>query len=241
MENLPRILMMWAAPRSRSTAFFRMMCERGDFAVLHEPFSYLAEFGRVEVADREVRDGAGLLAALRALGARRPLFVKDTTDERYPEVLADRAFLAADAAHTMIIRHPAATIASYHALNPDVRRHQIGVEAQYEIFRAVWDATGRPPVVVDSDDLIADPEATVRAYCAGTGIPFRPEALAWRPENRPEWKPSERWHAKAGASSGFQRQSQRYDLDVAAHPVLRGYLDHHLPFYEKLHAHRVQP
>ncbi|GIM97022.1 hypothetical protein [Paractinoplanes toevensis] len=241
MEKLPKVLMLWAAPRSRSTAFFRMMCERGDFSVLHEPFSYLAEFGRVEVAEREVRDGTALLAALRELGERGPLFVKDTTDERYPEVLADTAFLATDAKHTMIIRHPAATIASYHALNPDVRRHQIGVEAQYEIFKAVWDATGEPPVVVDSDDLIADPAATVRAYCAQLGIPFRAEALAWQPANRPEWKPSERWHADAGASQGFHRTEKAYDVDVAAHPVLREYLAHHLPFYEKLHAHRVQP
>ena len=240
MEKLPRILMLWASPRSRSTAFFRMMCERGDFSVLHEPFSYLAEFGRSQVEDREVHDGAELLATLRELSARGPLFVKDTTDERYPAVLTDQEFLATDAVHTMIIRHPAATIASYHALNPDVQRHQIGVESQYEIFRAVWDATGSPPVVIDSDDLVARPEVTVRAYCAGVGIPYRPEALAWQPENRPEWSPSERWHADAGASSGFHAKQRDYDVDVETHPVLREYLAHHLPFYEKLHAHRVR-
>ena len=41
--------MLWATPRSRSTAFFRMMAERGDFTVVHEPFSYLAEFGYADV------------------------------------------------------------------------------------------------------------------------------------------------------------------------------------------------
>ena len=40
--------MLWSAPRSRSTAFFRMMIERGDFTGVHEPFSYLAEFGYAE-------------------------------------------------------------------------------------------------------------------------------------------------------------------------------------------------
>lgn len=44
------LLMLWSAPRSRSTAFFRMMAERGDFTVVHEPFSYLAEFGYADVA-----------------------------------------------------------------------------------------------------------------------------------------------------------------------------------------------
>jgi hypothetical protein len=33
------VLMLWSSPRSRSTAFFRMMAERGDFTAVHEPFS----------------------------------------------------------------------------------------------------------------------------------------------------------------------------------------------------------
>jgi hypothetical protein len=44
------LLMLWSAPRSRSTAFFRMMAERGDFMMVHEPFSYLAEFGYADKA-----------------------------------------------------------------------------------------------------------------------------------------------------------------------------------------------
>ena len=39
--------MRWSAPRSRSTAFFRMMIECGDFAGVHEPFSYLAFYQRL--------------------------------------------------------------------------------------------------------------------------------------------------------------------------------------------------
>jgi hypothetical protein len=31
------MLMLWSAPRSRSTAFYRMMIERGDFTAVHEP------------------------------------------------------------------------------------------------------------------------------------------------------------------------------------------------------------
>jgi hypothetical protein len=83
----PSLLVLWSAPRCRSTAFFQMMAERGDFQLLHEPFSYLAEFGRTEVDGSVVRSERELLAAIRAMAARGPLFIKDTTDERYPEVL----------------------------------------------------------------------------------------------------------------------------------------------------------
>jgi hypothetical protein len=34
------IIPLWSIPRSVSTGFERMMMERGDFKVIHEPFSY---------------------------------------------------------------------------------------------------------------------------------------------------------------------------------------------------------
>ena len=35
-----KIVPLWSIPRSVSTGFERMMMERGDFRVIHEPFSY---------------------------------------------------------------------------------------------------------------------------------------------------------------------------------------------------------
>ena len=35
------IIALWTHPRSISTAFERVMMERKDFTILHEPFSYL--------------------------------------------------------------------------------------------------------------------------------------------------------------------------------------------------------
>lgn len=235
----PPLLILWSAPRSRSTAFFRMMTERGDYLPVHEPFSYLAEFGQVEVGGSAVTSEPELIAALRALSAGNHVFIKDTTDERYPAVLADQRFLRQDAVHTFLIRHPRETIASYQALNPDVALSQIGMESQYELYCAVSQATGRPPLVVDSDDLVTQPAATVQAYCAQVGIDFRPEALSWQPADRSEWAPSHRWHADAAASSGFGDVREDPRMDVDSHPVLGRYLAHHLPFYEKLYALRM--
>jgi hypothetical protein len=217
-----------------------MMAERGDFMPVHEPFSYLAEFGSVSVGEERVTSETELIGALRDLAGHGTVFVKDTTDERYPGVLADQRFLTEDAVHTFLIRHPRETIASYHALNPEVAKHQIGFEAQYEIFSAVTRATGHEPVVVDSDDLVRDPRGTVAAYCAEVGIGFRPEALTWKPEERHEWGPSQRWHEAAAASTGFGGVTEDHDVDVREHPVLSGYLGHHEPFYEKLRAHRLR-
>lgn len=216
-----------------------MMAERRDFQVLHEPFSNLTEFGHTEVAGRIVRSESELLDAIRRLARNGPVFFKDTTDERYPGPLADHGFLAQDAVHTFLIRHPEETIASYYALNPEVRIHQIGTEHLHEIYTRTAELTSSSPVVIDAADLVGDPQGIVRAYCSRVAIPYIPQALRWTPGERSEWRPTARWHAEVSASTGFTTSSCDYDLDVASHPVLAGYLAYHLRFYEALHRQRL--
>jgi hypothetical protein len=222
-----------------STAFFRMMLERGDFYAVHEPFNYLAEFGTVSVAGSTVTSEAALLARLRELGEHHPVFFKDTTDVHYPEVLADTAFLASDAVHTFLIRSPQETIASYFRLNPEVRAEQIGFAHQLEIFEAVRAATGRPPFVISAEQLLAEPAAVVAAFCAAVGIDFRPAALTWQPGHRAEWGPSQRWHEEVSRTSGFgaARQSTGAAALVAGNDRLAAILDYQQPFYERLLEH----
>jgi hypothetical protein len=231
--------MLWSAPRSRSTAFFRMMAERGDFTLVHEPFSYLAEFGYADVADKRVTSAADLIGALGALARRRRVFAKETTGRRYPEVLAEPQFLTADARHTFLIRHPRETIASRYALDPGAGLDTVGFESQYEIFTEVRRLAREVPAVIDSDDLITRPAAIVQAWCSRVGIDFRPDALTWPPADRPEWQPSRRWHTEVAASTGFARMSATPAIDVEGDPTLSGYLRHHLPFYERLHERRL--
>ncbi|GAA2581421.1 sulfotransferase family protein [Actinomadura fulvescens] len=234
----PRLLALWSAPRSRSTAFLRMMAERGDYTVVHEPFSQVVDFGRVMVGEREVRDEAAAIAALRALSTRAPVFFKDTTDFAFPGVLADADFLA-ETTHTFIIRHPGEAIASHFALNPGLERDEIGFARLAALYDAVTEAAGAPPVVIDSDDLIERPVETVRSYCRLVGLDFRAEALSWRPGLRAEWRRTRRWHEATSRTDSFVRTARAYADTTDNNPVLAGYLDYHLPFYERLHAHRM--
>lgn len=238
-ERIP-VIGLWSAPRSRSTAFARMMAERGDRLVVHEPFSRVVDFSRVEVGDRVAHTERDVLAALRALAAGTPVFFKDTTDFHYPELLADTDFLSA-ATHTFIVRDPAEAIASHHALNPDLGRDEIGFARLHEIFTAVQAATGTTPVVVDSDDLLTRPAETVRAYCSAVGIPFLPDALSWEPGMRSEWRSTSRWHRSTSETSGFTGGRTDGAAAVAADPVLRAYRDFHQPYYEKLRAAALRP
>lgn len=238
-ERIP-VLAMWSAPRCRSTAFARMMTERDDRLVVHEPFSQVVDFGEAKVGDRVAHTEGDVLAALRAIAAEKPVFFKDTTDFHYPALLADEAFLSA-ATHTFIIRDPAEAIASHHALNPDLGRDEIGFAWLHEIFTAVQAATGTTPVVIDSDDLLDRPADTVRAYCSAVGIPFLPDALMWKPGMRSEWQATGRWHKSTSETAGFTRGTSGGAEAVAADPVLRAHRDYHLPYYEQLRAAALRP
>jgi Sulfotransferase domain len=234
------MLMLWSAPRSRSTAFYRMMMERGDFAGVHEPFSRVEIFGHVDINGRPLATAAEVIAEMRSLAATGRVFVKETTDRRYPEALADRRFLAEDAQHTFLIRHPRETVRSYLAIRRNPRIHEIGFEAQYELYTKVSRLTGRDPLVVDAADLMHRPADTIEAYCAHVGIDFRPHALTWQPSDRPEWQGGfSRWFTDVAVSSGLAEMPGRRRPDADQHPMLGTYLAYHLPFYQELYRRRL--
>ncbi|MER6781395.1 MULTISPECIES: sulfotransferase family protein [unclassified Streptomyces] len=230
---------LWAAPRSRSTAFFRSMLQHGDITALHEPFCNVADFGETEVEGAVVRSERELIDAIRELARHRPVFFKDTTDHRYAEVLADKEFLAGTR-HTFLLRRPEEIVSSFYALQPDMELADVGIEGLYEMYLAVLAAGGEPPVVVDSDDLVERPAATMAAYCAAVGIPFRPEALSWDATARGEWQRTDRWHVAVANSTGFSKSRTAYRHTAENNPELARFAAHHRPFYEFLRDARLR-
>lgn len=230
---------LWSSPRSRSTAFFRSMLERDDLVALHEPFFDLEAAGRTEIDGQVCTTAEELLDELKARSDGRKLFFKETTDHRYEKVLSDTTFLS-EARHAFLIRRPEEVVASYHALYPEMRQHEVGLEALEELYRAVADAGGHEPMVIDSDDLIATPAAIMAAYCEAVGLPFRSDALTWTAEDRPEWQRTARWHQITASSSGFERRTSRYDHTAGNSERLAAFAAYHRPFYDLLHAERLR-
>lgn len=214
------------------------MIERGDLITLHEPFSNLADFGETDVEGQTLDSPATLLAWLADQTRDVGVFLKDTTDRRHGAVLADRRFLT-EAQHAFLIRRPEEIAASFYALKPDMRIDHIGLEALHELHTAVRNAGGHRPVIVDSDDLLTQPEATMAAYCAAVELPFIPQALTWEPGERPEWRRSARWHVDVNASSGIEQRDRSYPHTVESSAELARFAAHHRPFYEQLHTQRL--
>jgi hypothetical protein len=222
------------------------MAERGDLTVLHEPFCNLRDHGETDAGARTFDSPLALLAWLRGETHNINVFLKDhaLTGEHFRDVLADRRFLA-EARHAFLIRRPEEIAASNYALHPGMSIHAIGLERLCDLQAAVRAAGGDASLVLDSDDLVARPEATMAAYCAAVGLPFIPQALTWEPGERPEWRRSARWHSDVSASSGFEppergeRGERAYPHTVRNSPDLARFAAHHQPFYERLYAQRL--
>lgn len=231
------VLALWSAPRARSTAFFRSMVERGDLTVLHEPFGNLKDYGETDADGRRFNSAGSVLAWLRQARCLS-VFLKETMDHQHDEVLADQRFLA-ETRHAFLIRRPEEIAASYYALFPPMTINAIGMDRLCELQAAIKDAGGHPPVVIDSDDLVTRPAATMSAYCSAVGLPFRPQALTWDPGEQPEWRRSAIWHADASNSSGFERFERVYPVTAENSEKLARYSAHHRPFYEQLYSQRL--
>jgi sulfotransferase family protein len=233
------VLALWSAPRTRSTVFFRSMAERGDMTMLHEPFCNLRDYGETGAGDRRFDSPRSLLAWLRDETQDRKVFLKDHPPTAcVRDVLADQRFLA-QTRHAFLIRRPEEIAASGYALYPGMNINSIGLERLCEVQAAVREAGGDASIVIDSDDLVARPGATMAAYCAAAGLPFDPQALTWEPGERPEWRRSARWHVHVSASSGFERREHTYPHTVENSAELARFAAHHRPFYEQLYAQRL--
>lgn len=232
--NEPKVLALWSAPRCMSTAFLRMMVQRGDFQIIHEPFSDLAAQGEYHVAGQRVTTGEDLLGAMLALAADGPVFFKDTTEYRHAGRFAADHRLFEQVEHTFIIRDPRRVVESHYAMNPQVTLPEIGFEYLHEIFELVSQRTGTTPVIVDADELVRRPRDTVAAYCRAVGIPFAEQAMAWESGERTEWSRTSGWHQDVARSTTFQASDSAYETRIDNNATLAEYYRYHLPYYERL-------
>lgn len=239
-----KIIALWSHPRAISTAFLRMIMERGDFHVIYEPFCNLQALQRLELTDLEgklviIESPKALIEYIFDCARTKPVFFKDTCEYRYMDVLDNPNFLS-EIINTFIIRHPHKAIPSHYAVNPKVTLDEIGYEYQFEIFTKARELGERHPVVFAGEDLIAQPSQIVEAYCTAVDIPFIEEALSWQSGERQEWARTKNWHLDINNTKEIVKLEKNYPVNVDNNPDLQRYYDYHLPFYNEMYDFRLQ-
>ena len=201
---------MWSGPRNLSTAMMYAFAARGDCAVWDEPFyaAYLDTTGvnhplRDQIINVHEPDPDRVAATCKGpIPQQKTLFYqKHMTQHMIPEF--DRRWMRA-CQNVFLIRHPARVLASYAKKREGVTLLDIGFVQQAQLFDEVSTWQGRPPVVIDSDDVRADPEAMLRKLCAAINIPFTRRMLHWPAGgNAADGIWASHWYAAVHRSTGF--------------------------------------
>jgi hypothetical protein len=247
---LSEVLALWGVPRSLSTAFERMVRERGDHDVAFEPFAahyYFSAQRRSSRFDGEVTPAPehGLEEILADLRDRRrggPVFVKDMA--YHVAHRADAAFLRSFT-NTFILRHPAFALPSLARIWPDFTFEESGFAAVRTLFDRVRELTGRVPPVIDGEQLKTEPERVVRVWCEAVGLIFDRDALTWEPGRAEGWGTWSPWVSTVERSSGLPVDDPPSPRDPAAvqfdDPRLRRAVEACLDDYEHVITHRLCP
>ena len=244
-----KIVALWAVPRSTSTAFEWMMRQRSDLDCLHEPFGEAWYQGEAPLWPRFTegeKTTPGLTlesvwADIQRRACEGPVFIKDFP--HYINHLWTPQFLACFT-HAFLIRDPAKTLTSLHHQWNDFDELEVGFPEQRALFDLLTALNGAPPPVIDSDDLLENPESMTRAFCQSVGLPFIQEALSWEPGGDPSehsWWDGGSFHANLAQSTGLRPQKRKYvELDRAPERV-RQVHRRMKPHYDHLYQHRLRP
>ena len=233
---------MWSGPRNLSTAMMRSFGNRADCWVSDEP--YYGAFLKTGGADHPMRgtvieamdcDWASVARTLAGPAPEgRPIWYQKHMWHHMVGPIGYDDF--AGFTHAFLIRDPANMIASYLRKREAAAFEDFGLDRQAEFFDREADRLGTAPPVIDANDVLADPRATLSALCDRLGIPFDPAMLSWPPGRRPTdgpWAPH--WYQAVETSTGFGPPDRPAELPAEA----RRLADRCRPYYEQLAAHRI--
>jgi hypothetical protein len=244
MKTNPIRIAMWSGPRNISTAMMRSFENRGDCAVVDEPFyaHYLAQTGLdhpgrdevVAAGETDWRRVADFLAGPAPDGSA-VFYQKHMTHHMLPHIGHDW-FDAVT--HVFLIRDPREVLASYLRSRPHATAEDIGVLQEAALYDEIAVRTGAPPPVIDADEFLKAPEAHLRALCNLLGIAFTPRMLHWPAGPRPSdgvWAPY--WYDAVLKSTGFEPWRAR---ELALPDDYRDLVGQCLPAYRSLLSRRIE-
>ena len=232
---------LWCHPRSVSTAFERVMRERGDLTVLHEPFMYhhylstrdrlfpdfSPEPGHPATYD-DIRD------MIREKAAHGAVFFKDMA-YYVSDVLPKDAEFAGQMSHAFLVRDPAEAAVSYAKRDPGFTLLELGHEAQHKLYSRLV-KLGHCPLVVTADQLRQDPTGTMRRYWTHAGLDYLEHAFTWDNSVPEAWQSVQSWHSEvleSGAIKPAAVAKAQPHLETLGAPYT-GYVAHHLPYYVRM-------
>ena len=215
----------WSGPRNISTALMYSFRERVDTTVVDEPFyaHYLKVSGRKHPGYQEVLNSQDQYSeqvienVIQSEYTTPVVFFKQMCHHL---VEIDLSFLN-NCSNILLIREPSLVIRSHAKNVPDLKVSDIGLDVQNSLLNRIIES-GAVPIVVDSANLLMNPEAILKELGQHLGIAFDASMLSWESGPKPEdgvW--ARHWYKNTHESSGFSnKESSRDPMPEKFLPVL---------------------
>ena len=215
----------WSGPRNISTALMYSFRERVDTTVVDEPFyaHYLRVSGRKHPGYQEVLNSQDQYSeqvienVIQSEYTTPVVFFKQMCHHL---VEIDLSFFN-NCSNILLIREPSLVIRSHAKNVPDLKVSDIGLDVQNSLLNRIIES-GAVPIVVDSANLLMNPEAILKELCQHLGIAFDTSMLSWESGPKPEdgvW--ARHWYKNTHESSGFSnKESSRDPMPEKFLPVL---------------------
>ena len=260
-------VILWAAPRSLSTAFERSMMNLKNSKIIHEPYYYPFFFGperqskrySLEVTNPEATYRWASELLQKEYDGMDLVFAKDIAyeiDKKFDIFLEDGF---KNFKHTFLIRNPNKTVLSLYraSTNPKITGWDyfdpayVGFKELFEFFQFVRSHLDPSPVVVDADDLIDNPEGVMQSYCEALGLVYQENMTKWPPGPVPgfDYQSSScslAWYEVLFKSSGFlprknkSRSQDRSGFDKEDMPAeVVDAVKMSMPHFEALYPFRI--
>jgi hypothetical protein len=216
--------------------------QRDDMRVVDEPLygHYLqvsgAEHpGRDEIVAKMNCDGDAvmveLLESARQTDAKR-LFLKHMAHHL---VDLDLSFLE-QTLNLFLIRDPREMLPSLTVQIPRATLADTGLYRQWQLYCKLIDC-GQQPLVLDSRELLVNPETVLRQLCAAIDLRFEDNMLHWQAGPIAEdgvWAPH--WYHAVHQSTGFAAYQEKTGFPSQLEPLLAECR----PWYDHLFAHAIR-
>lgn len=209
MSETKRIC-LWSGPRNISTALMYSFAQRGDTTVVDEPLyaHYLTSTeasayhpGAEEVMNDQETSGDKVIRDVIFGAYETPVvFFKNMTHHL---VNLDWGFLE-KTQNIILTRDPHEMLPSYAKQVKHPVMQDVGYAKHLELFDYLK-SLGRKPLVIDSKEVLMNPEKKLSEICSRLDITFDKNMLSWKAGRRPEdgvW--AKYWYHTVHQSTGFQ-------------------------------------
>ena len=225
MNNVKRIC-LWSGPRNISTALMYSFAQRADTKVFDEP---LYGFYLNQTEAKNYHPGADeTIAELQLDGEKvvRQMMTDDSSPVFFFKNMAhhlldlDKSFLT-KTVNVILTREPKDAILSFSKVIENPTLLDLGYEDQLNLKQSL-DEMGAKYLVINSREILENPEKTLSEICDLAEISFEEKMLHWEAGPRPEdgsW--AKHWYANVHQSTGFGKCSAKSEeIPARLQPLL---------------------